>query len=675
MKIAFVNQSFKQLDNRIRSIRDNLQTNYFNSLQDMIKFSYMRNIQFDRIIITSNNVNSVEMIMDLYKYWKDYEQTEIVCIAKDTEVDLCKYFEETFTTPVVTTMMIKNSSMQTLSSVITERIINLAETYGYKLIDTAQEAETFTFEAENAPEVNADAGRETVPIQATPVTPVQQTTTVPKKKSGLFELFKKKRNNEISEEPKVAEQTEPTVQEEPVEETTTEEPIVAQDESPVVTEPISSMQEETPAEEFEEMNFEEIEENDEVNDNFSSHPDPLSAEPEFIEEEAFDTFEPIKDDFILPQEETIDIPVVGGEIEEEQLVPPVLEEPMIDETPIEEPVMEATDIFEEAEEITEEVEIGVLDFTETIAEPQRTTEADFGNVELNFSEQAVNTPIAEVDTNLGNLNVADAESEYRTATEQPKVIVKEVVKEVVREVNKNHTMLDSIMSGVNHKILVVTGDRNTGKTVTAITIAKALANKVKTLIVDFDTDCHGLLNYIDYDKFRNFPETVLNGVKLCKNRRIVDNCIMSYDTNLDMLTSDFSCEVTEDEIRVTQDLVAELIENYGVIIVDCPLDKLPLIQDLIATGNTILCIEEEKRGFMNTLCLLESLDLPIRYKKNITMRGNIFLTRCSDKTDTKKLLKYINGIYEADNVNWLAMPITKFYGRVTPEILDTIFNH
>lgn len=673
MKIAFVNQSFKQLDNRIRSIRDNLQTNYFNNLQDMIKFSYMRNIQFDRIIITSNNVNSVELIMDLYKYWKDYEQTEIVCIARDVETDLCKYFEETFTTPVVTTMMVKNSSMQTLSIAITERIINLAETYGYKLIDTAQEAETFTFEAETAPEVKADAGRETVPVQATPIQPVQSAT--PKKKPGLFGIFKKKRNNEISEEPKVAEQIELTAQEEPVEEVITEEPIMIQEEPPVMTEPVSYIPEETPVQEFEEMNFEEIEENNEITDNFSSHPDPLPAESEFTEEEHSDIIESIQDDFVLPQEEIIDIPVVGGEIEEDQLVPPVLEEPMIDETPIEEPVMEAVDIFEEAEEITEEVDIGVLDFSETVVEPQGTTEADFGSVDLNFTEQTPEASVAEIDNNLGNLDVVDAESEYRAATEQPKVIVKEVVKEVVREVNKNHTMLDSITSGINHKILIVTGDRNTGKTVTAITIAKALADKVKTLIVDFDIDCHGLLNYIDYDKFRNFPETVLNGVKLCKNRRIVDNCIMSYDTNLDILTSDFSCEVTEDEIRLTQDLVAELIEEYGVIIVDCPLDKLPLIQDLIATGNTILCIEEEKRGFMNTLCLLESLDLPIRYKKSITMRGNIFLTRCSDKTDTKKLLKYINGIYEADNVNWLAMPITKFYGRVTPEILDTIFNH
>jgi hypothetical protein len=57
------------------------------------------------------------------------------------------------------------------------------------------------------------------------------------------------------------------------------------------------------------------------------------------------------------------------------------------------------------------------------------------------------------------------------------------------------------------------------------------------------------------------------------------------------------------------------------------------------------------------------------------MRGNIFLTRCSEKTDTKKLLSYINGIYEADAVNWLSMPITKFTGRVTPDILNNIFNH
>lgn len=664
MKIAFVNQSFKQLDNRIRSIRDNLQTNYFNSLQDMIKFSYMRNIQFDRIIITSNNINSVELIMDLYKYWKENEQTEIVCIAKDNEIELCKYFEETFTTPIVTTMMVKNSSMQTLSAAIVERVANLAEKYGYKLADIAQEAETFTFEAETAPEIDADAGREVVQAPATPVTSASVDTN--KKKSGLRGLFKKKRNNEISEEPKFVNKTEQTAQEEPIEETPEEGPILIQEEFPVFPEPTSYTNEKSPVAEFEEMNFTEINENNEINTNLSKHPESFSAEPEFITEEPSDTIISTQDDLILQQEE---VHKNVGMKESSQ------EEISEEEANIDTFFGETTDSSEVLEEITEGPNIGVLDFTETIQEPQRTTSADFGNVELNFSEQATETQIDEVDTNLGNLDVADAESEYRTATEQPKVIVKEVVKEVVREVNKNHTMLDSITSGVNHKILIVTGDRNTGKTVTAITIAKALADKVKTLIVDFDTDCHGLLNYIDYDKFRNFPETVLNGIKLCKNKRVANNCIMSYDTNLDILTSDFSCEVKDDEIRVTQDLVTELMDDYGVIIVDCPLGKLPLVQDLIAISNTVLCIEEEKRSFMNTLCLLESLDLPVRYKRGITMRGNIFLTRCSKKTDTKKLLKYINGIYEADAVNWLSMPITKFYGQATIEILNTIFNH
>lgn len=669
MKIAFVNQSFKQLDNRIRSIRDNLQTNYFNSLQDMIKFSYMRNIQFDRIIITSNNINSVELIMDLYKYWKENEQTEIVCIAKDNEIELCKYFEETFTTPIVTTMMVKNSSMQTLSAAIVERVANLAEKYGYKLADIAQEAETFTFEAETAPEIDADAGREVVQAPATPVTSASVDTN--KKKSGLRGLFKKKRNNEISEEPKFVNKTEQTAQEEPIEETIEEGPILIQEEFPVFPEPTSYTNERSSATEFEEMNFTEINENNEINTNLSKHPESFSAEPEFITEEPSDTIISTQDDLILQQEEVNKNAGMKESSQEEIFQEEISEE----EANIDAFFGETIDSSEVLEEITEGPDIGVLDFTETIQEPQRTTSADFGNVELNFSEQATETQIDEVDTNLGNLDVADAESEYRTATEQPKVIVKEVVKEVVREVNKNHTMLDSITSGVNHKILIVTGDRNTGKTVTAITIAKALADKVKTLIVDFDTDCHGLLNYIDYDKFRNFPETVLNGIKLCKNKRVANNCIMSYDTNLDILTSDFSCEVKDDEIRVTQDLVTELMDDYGVIIVDCPLGKLPLVQDLIAISNTVLCIEEEKRSFMNTLCLLESLDLPVRYKRGITMRGNIFLTRCSKKTDTKKLLKYINGIYEADAVNWLSMPITKFYGQATIEILNTIFNH
>lgn len=662
MKIAFVNKNFSQFDSKIRSIRDNLQTNYFNTLQDMIKFSYMRNIQFDRIIITSNNIGSVELIMDLYKYWKDYETTEIVCISKEEEVDLCKYFEETFTTPVVTTMMVKNSSMQTLSIAITERIINLAENFGYKLASTAEEAETFTFEADKAPEVDANAGRETVPV---PVAPVP-------KKSGLFGIFgkKKKRNNENFENTQKEEQTESPTSETPSEPIIQEEPIYIQQEAPVVPEPVSYVEESTPVETDTQFDFSEVEENDEVNVETSSSLDSTATQLEFSEDfssaeepQVSGEIDLFPDTAYFPQEEQIEIPVVSSDIEEGQYIPPVLEEVQ------EEPIEEIQEDFQQ--------DMGVLDFSEVVSEPvqEKVTEADFSNVELNFSEAPAETPVDEINTNLGNLDVGEADAEYRATTEQPKVIVKEVVKEVVREVSKNHTMLDSITSGVNHKILIVTGDRNTGKTVTAITIAKALANKVKTLIVDFDTDCHGLLNYIDYDKFRNFPETVLNGVKLCKNKRVIDSCIMSYDTNLDILTSDFSCEITDEELERTQDVVAELIEDYGVIVVDCPLAKLPLIQDLLATGNTILCIEEEKRGFMNTLCLLESIDLPVRYKKGIVMRGNIFLTRCSEKTDTKKLLSYINGIYEADMVNWLSMPITKFAGRVTPDILNNIFNH
>lgn len=662
MKIAFVNKNFSQFDSKIRSIRDNLQTNYFNTLQDMIKFSYMRNIQFDRIIITSNNIGSVELIMDLYKYWKDYETTEIVCIAKEEEVDLCKYFEETFTTPVVTTMMVKNSSMQTLSIAITERIINLAETFGYKLASTTEEAETFTFEADKTPEVDANAGRETVPVPTAPVP----------KKSGLFGLFgkKKKRNNGNFENAQKEEQTESPTSETPSEPIIQEEPIYIQQEAPVVSEPISYIEEPTPVESEVQFDFSEVEENDEVNTETSSSLESTATQLEFSEDfnsaeepQVSGEIDLFPDTTYFPQEEQIEVPVLSSSIEEGQYVPPVVED--IQEDPIEE-------IQEDFQQ-----DMGVLDFSEVVSEPiqEKVTEADFSDVDLNFSEVPTETPVDEINTNLGNLDVGEADAEYRATTEQPKVIVKEVVKEVVREVSKNHTMLDSITSGVNHKILIVTGDRNTGKTVTAITIAKALANKVKTLIVDFDTDCHGLLNYIDYDKFRNFPETVLTGVKLCKNRRAIDSCIMSYDTNLDILTSDFSCEVTNEELERAQDVVAELIEDYGVIVVDCPLSKLPLIQDLIATGNTILCIEEEKRGFMNTLCLLESMDLPVRYKKSIVMRGNIFLTRCSEKTDTKKLLSYINGIYEADMVNWLSMPITKFTGRVTPDILNNIFNH
>lgn len=232
--------------------------------------------------------------------------------------------------------------------------------------------------------------------------------------------------------------------------------------------------------------------------------------------------------------------------------------------------------------------------------------------------------------------------------------------------------LNSIYSGRLHKTIIVTGDRGSGATVTAFSLAKEFAKKVNVLYVDFDIERHGLLSYIDYEFFRTFDESMTDGIKRCRESSIFMNCIIRYDTNIDIITSDYSCDATDDDIQLTHNVVAENVMNYGVVIVDCPISKLHLIQDLIFIGTTIVCMESSKRGVMNMLCGLEGSSLELRYKRCIVHKGMIFATKLNKRISTKSVLQYADSIFASSGCDWLRMECEEFNGTLTKDILSKL---
>jgi cellulose biosynthesis protein BcsQ len=279
----------------------------------------------------------------------------------------------------------------------------------------------------------------------------------------------------------------------------------------------------------------------------------------------------------------------------------------------------------------------------------------------------------EVDDDMSDLNVASAEEAYRQQNEQPKVVVKEVVKEVTKDTGRGTiNALKGLYAGRTHKIVIVTGDRGTGITSTALNLAKQFSQKVPVLYFDCDVDNHGLLSYINYDNFRDYENIHMQGVKLATNGKAFNSCVCRFEDNLDLLTTDYSCDVTDEEIEIAGTTVAEVSGDYGVVIVDCPLDKLHLISDLIMIGNTVLCVEGSKRGFMNMLCRLENSPLPMRYKRAIVSKGNMFITKCNKNTDLNRLKKYINDIFMPTGADWMSMQYREFNGKLTDHILNEI---
>ena len=180
----------------------------------------------------------------------------------------------------------------------------------------------------------------------------------------------------------------------------------------------------------------------------------------------------------------------------------------------------------------EEVPNEVNDFEPEMIE----TDVDFGETEISdyTQEQSsyVDNDLEGTDESFESDNISSEEEQYRMQSEAPKVVTKTVVKEVVRNVNVGNklSVLNGVYAGRLKKVIVATVIW-VGVTSTALSIAKTLAKKVDVLYFDCDTVNHGLLNYIDYMNFKNYENTHMNGVKLCKILRLFDRCVAAFDEN------------------------------------------------------------------------------------------------------------------------------------------------
>lgn len=321
-----------------------------------------------------------------------------------------------------------------------------------------------------------------------------------------------------------------------------------------------------------------------------------------------------------------------------------------------------------------------MNFTPT--EPQN-SEFKYQDVSMDFgsmpmpSVSDVSEDDNDINENLGNIGgIAQAENEYRQETEKPKVVTKVVTREIVRDTGKRAlTALKNVKTGLTHRAIVVTGDRGSGVTTTALVIARALVKQgVKVLYVDLDNENHGVLNYIDVKILYDYGDSVIKGTKLLNKSELLYNSVVKYDNGIDIITSDFSTDVSSEELASTVDAITGAIDSYGVVVVDCPIKNLHLVSDMMLLGNTVLCAEGTKRGVMNMLCQCELSALPVKYKKKMVTYGLMFLEHTPKNTDVKKLLGYFRSVYTpSDNgADWVKMKPVVFNGKLSDEILNTL---
>lgn len=678
MKIALVigEMQGNKVKPKLQSVKDNLNIDVFENIPRFIDISLRRNSIYDRILLLSSKIDN-KTLTDLHNYWgSTSKDTNVVLLCrKGADEELANAVMRTFVSTNVAVMLIESTTVQILAQAVLLDTREITQKYGISdYLDVEIDLDTYDEPVEEEPQ-------EEVPPQ-----PVVAPTAQAKKKGFFSGLFSGKSNKEKHEEAMRAkreamsrqanqqntQQTNQGVSEPP-------QPMI----EPVYREAVHLNQESPAQDDFENSNNqvygsepEYTEEDTSLNGGY----DVSEEENNFIEES-----EPISDSSGIDESETDDF--IEDENEDDFGFSEANEE--------ESSSLNQNNIVDEFEENLADTEDDsynnhtepsvVDDYADSsYTEPEQSTmvddfapdepeiDIDFGTGVLATTSAYEGTEV-EDDIDLGAVDLASAEEAYRQKVEQPKVITNTVVKEVVKNVGiGGGSILKSVYAGRLKKVIIVTGDRGTGVTTTALKLAYEFAKHTSVLYFDCDVDNHGLLNYIDYSQFRNYEPIHMQGVKLCRNAKSMNNCLVGYDTNLDLLTTDFSCDVTDEELEQAQGVVAERSNDYGVVVVDCPISKLHCISDLVLTGVSVVCVESSKRGFMNMLCRFESSPLQLRYKRSIVSKGLMFLTKCGKDVNVKKLVEYVKAIYQPDDVDYMSMSMKVFNGKLNDSLLNEV---
>lgn len=628
MKLALVlgMAQGKKIVQRLKGIKDNLNIDVFDNIPEFIDSSLKRNSIYDRILVLSSKITDVTL-KDLHNYWGSVsKETNVVLLCKEgVDESKAQDFLSLFKTPVVAAMLVSTSTVQIIAEAVLRPTAELNNDYGIKNF-LSVEVDEDSYVTPEPVEKKQEDNKPTEGNKVANNNSNKSNKDKPKqeKRSLFTSLFGKKKKKETG-----------------------------------VEAPTSNIEKES---QENDLDFQDINLDDESGSLTNEATDDYDEEDFVYNDDDFgnDTYSNMQS----AEEELSDI---DYEQEEENTIPS--ENSNIDS---DNSSFLANEEFDGA---LEEVPQGENDF-----EPEAySVDEDFSDE--GFSEDYENEEVhyrmgdtTVEDESFEDLGIGSDEDNYRKSTEAPKVVTQTVVKEVIRNVNtgSKYVALSGVLSGRLKKIVIVTGDRGSGVTSTALNIAKTISKKVDVLYFDCDVENHGLLSYIDYGNFKNYENTHMNGVKLCKSSQAFDKCVISWDSNLYLLTSDYSCDTTLEELKRASEVVAERADDFGVVVVDCPVDKLDYVTDLILTGQSVICVDGTKRGFMNMLCQFERSELPLRYKRTLVSRGTILATKCSRNLDLKKLVSYIKAIYEPDGVNWLAPVTVEFNGKLSDKLLNNI---
>lgn len=234
--------------------------------------------------------------------------------------------------------------------------------------------------------------------------------------------------------------------------------------------------------------------------------------------------------------------------------------------------------------------------------------------------------------------------------------VVEVEKVVERVVNIGSTKRN-YRNGV--RTVIVTGDRKVGVTKTALNMCKHYAKIESTLYVDFDLDRKGSLLYFGLENLIEEEEHVHNGLNYLNNIGVLKNIVYTFPKGgFDCLVSMYGTDFENSKIQSIQQLLASQRE-YKTLVIDCPMDKLHHLEDLLFYAEVFICTETNLPNVLNTVLGLISTTDNEKLLSLLFNSGHYFITSDGELQEFKENMRYVIDTFslEDETINWGSIPV------------------
>ena len=239
--------------------------------------------------------------------------------------------------------------------------------------------------------------------------------------------------------------------------------------------------------------------------------------------------------------------------------------------------------------------------------------------------------------------IVHVEKEVEKIVHVEKVVEKEVEKIV--HVNQKGKEIKR-RKGVRN--IIVTGDRRSGLTTTALKLAEVFSKEEKTLYVDFDLLRKGSVMYFGLDKVVTEEERVLEGLKLLRNTTMLENVIYSpYNVKFDALISMYGVTLSDEDADTAQRVLSTQ-RQYSTVVIDCPIENLHYLEDILIYSDVLVCVESELTSVINTINSLSNVFEGRTKEKNESLLFNnssYFLTKGSDAQSLQGNLTYVHDMF------------------------------